>query len=204
MQTPEKPLLALVALLAFAPAAWADEWHYDNVERVVAIADIHGAFDAMTATLEKAKILDDDLNWSGGKAHLVVVGDILDRGPGSRRAMELLMRLESEAETAGGRVHVLFGNHETMPMTGDLRYVSDAEYAAFADDEDPAERSRWLRLFAKRNGSDVEVVRERFDREFPPGYFAMRRAFRADGRYGKWLLQKNIIVVINGTAFVHG
>tara|TARA_R110000782_G_scaffold62550_4_gene128545 strand:- start:908 stop:2710 length:1803 start_codon:yes stop_codon:yes gene_type:complete len=200
----QKRLLVLTALLTMTPVVWAGDWHYDNVERVVAIADIHGAFDAMTATLGKAKILDDDLNWSGGKAHLVVVGDIIDRGPGSRRAMELLMRLEGEAEAAGGRVHVLFGNHETMPMTGDLRYVSDAEYAAFADDEDLAERSRWLKLFAKRNGSDIDVVRARFNKKFPPGYFAMRRAFRADGRYGSWLLQKNIIVVINGTAFVHG
>ena len=196
--------LGLFTLISMPVIALADDWRFDNVDRIVAMADIHGAYDAMTTTLQKANVLDADLNWSGGKTHLVIVGDILDRGPGSRAAMELLMRLEPEAEAAGGRVHVVFGNHESMPMTGDLRYVSAAEYAAFAADEDPAERLRWLKLFAQRSGSSIDAAISQFDKKFPPGYFAMRRAFRADGRYGQWLLQKNIIVVINGTAFVHG
>ena len=204
LRTSRIQIFFLLAMLSVPFAATADNWRFDNVDRIVAMADIHGAYDAMTATLQKARVLDADLKWSGGKTHLVIVGDILDRGPDSRAAMELLMRLEGEAEAAGGRVHVVFGNHESMPMTGDLRYVSAAEYAAFADDEDPVERERWLGLYAKRNNSDVASVRPRFDEKFPPGYFAMRRAFRADGRYGKWLLQKNIIVVVNGTAFVHG
>ncbi len=197
-------LIVLIALLTLSPIAWPDEWHFDNVDRVVALADIHGAYDAMTETLKKASVLDADLKWSGGETNLVIVGDILDRGPGSRAVMELLMRLEDEAEAAGGRVHVIFGNHESMIMTGDLRYVSAAEYAAFADDEDPAERAHWLDRYAARKVASVEKLRDTFDKKFPPGYFAMRRAFRADGRYGQWLLQKNIIVVINGTAFVHG
>lgn len=158
----------------------------------------------MTATLQNADILNEDLSWAGGAAHLVIVGDILDRGPGSRLAMELLIRLEVEAEDAGGKVHVLFGNHESMPMTGDMRYVSAAEYAAFAEEEGFEERTRWFELFVDRTGGDAEMLRPQFDKEFPPGYFAMRRAFRVDGRYGEWLLRKNIIVVINGTAFVHG
>ena len=197
-------LLILLFVYALPSMALAGEWRFENVDRVVAMADIHGAYDAMTETLQEASVLDADLNWSGDKTHLVIVGDILDRGPGSRAAMELLMRLEGEAEAAGGRVHVVFGNHESMPMTGDLRYVSAAEYAAFADDEDPAERSHWLKRYAEKNGGNVDAVRDHFDEKFPPGYFAMRRAFRAEGRYGEWLLQKNIIVVINGTAFVHG
>jgi hypothetical protein len=50
--------------------------------------------------------------------------------------MELLMRLEGEALAAGGRVHVLIGNHESLILTGDMRYVSEQEYAAFAADVD--------------------------------------------------------------------
>jgi len=73
----------------------------------VAIADIHGAYDAMVSTLQNADILGEDLSWVGEKATLVIVGDILDRGPKSRAAMDLLMRLEGEAESAGGRVQVL-------------------------------------------------------------------------------------------------
>jgi hypothetical protein len=184
--------------------AWPREWRFDGVDRVVAMADIHGAYDAMVSTLQNADVLNEDLKWVGEKATLVIVGDILDRGPNSRAAMDLLMRLESEAELAGGRVQVLIGNHEAMILTGDMRYVSVAEYAAFAADEDPEDRARWFDLYAKRQGADADELRAEFDRKFPPGYFAMRSAFRPDGQYGKWLLQKDVMAVINGTAFVHG
>lgn len=197
-------LLVVLATVISPGAAYSDDWKHDDVERVVAIADVHGDFDAMVSTLKQAQILDTDLAWAGGAAHFVVVGDILDRGPKSRAAMDLLMRLERQAQAAGGQVHVLLGNHESMLLTGDMRYVSDAEYAAFADEEVAEERDRWFELYVTRNNDDPEVLRGKFDTDFPPGYFAMRRAFRPEGKYGEWLLKKNIIAVINGTAFVHG
>ena len=64
----------------------------------------------------------------GGEAHLVSLGDLLDRGNDSRAVMDLLMRLQEQAQQAGGRVHVVFGNHEQMNLIGDLRYVSADEY----------------------------------------------------------------------------
>jgi len=197
-------ILILIAVLLLAQAAWPREWRFDGVDRVVAIADIHGAYDAMVSTLQNADVLDSELSWAGGSTNLVIVGDILDRGPKSRAAMDLLMRLEGEAESAGGRVHVLIGNHESMILTGDMRYVSDPEFAAFAKDEVPAERARWFDLYVDEQGDDADKLRTEFDQNYPPGYFAMRSAFRPDGIYGQWLLQKNIIVVINATAFVHG
>ncbi len=197
-------MVLVFSVLLGAQAAAAREWSFNDVDRVVAIADIHGAYDAMVATLQSAGILSEELMWSGEQSHLVIVGDILDRGPKSRAAMDLLMRLEGEAESAGGRVHVLIGNHESMILTGDMRYVSAAEYAAFANEEDVDERAEWFEQFVAREGGDPVELRQTFDKSFPLGYFAMRRAFRADGEYGEWLLQKNIIAVINGTAFVHG
>ncbi len=197
-------ILILILIIVLPQTAWSLEWRYDGVDRVVAIADIHGAYDAMVSTLKNADILSEELSWVGGDATLVIVGDILDRGPKSRAAMDLLMRLEGEAESAGGQVQVLIGNHEAMILTGDMRYVSDPEYAAFATDEDPLERARWFELYVESQGADADELRSEFDKTYPPGYFAMRRAFRPDGRYGQWLLQKNIIAVINGTAFVHG
>ena len=194
----------LILLLALPSASWARQWQFDEVDRMVAISDIHGAYDAMVMTLQQVDILGEGLQWVGGNSHLVIVGDILDRGPKSRAAMELLMRLEGEAAAAGGGVHVLIGNHESMILTGDMRYVSAEEFAAFAADEDLDERSRWFDLYVERTGGYAETARNKFEKDFPPGYFAMRRAFRADGRYGEWLLKKNAIEVINGTAFVHG
>jgi hypothetical protein len=91
-----------LAILIVAPVR-ANDWRVDNVNRVVAISDVHGAYDAMVETLRNADILDDKLSWAGGTSHLVIVGDILDRGPRSRDAMDLLIRLEAEAQLAGGR-----------------------------------------------------------------------------------------------------
>lgn len=190
-------------LVAHSPA-WSVQWRYDDIERIVAISDVHGDLGAMTETLQSAKLLDQDLRWSGEQAHLVVVGDVLDRGPNSRQVMELLMRIEDEALASGGQVHVLIGNHESMLLTGDMRYVSAEEYAAFAADEDLEERAAWRALFIKRGGGNRRALRASFEKKFPLGFFAMRRAFRADGRYGAWLLEKNVIAVLNGTAFVHG
>jgi len=183
-----------------------DEWHFSGVDRIVAVSDIHGAYDALVATLQKADVIDMKLAWSGGKTHFVVTGDLLDRGAESRRVMDLIMRLELEAPRAGGRVHQLLGNHEVMNLIGDLRYVSREEYAAFLDIESSKERRYWYKQFrsSKPKDSNEAAVQWEFDQRAPPGYFGHRRAFRHDGLYGKWLLDKPIMIVISGTAFVHG
>ena len=199
-------LLLELVLFGAVSSAVADDWRVDDADRVVAIADIHGAYTAMVATLQNVGVIDDELRWSGAATHLVIVGDILDRGPRSRDVMDLLMRLEQEAPRAGGKVQVLIGNHESMNLIGDLRYVSKEEYAAFAADETDAERDRWFAAYAKRRGIDVanDKARQKFEQQFPAGYFALRRAFRPDNRYGQWLLSKSVIAVVNRTAFVHG
>lgn len=197
------PLTALVCLLApisAPPAVARADLRWPDAERVVAIADVHGAYDAMCETLRNAGVIDESASWSGGRAHLVIVGDLLDRGPDSRAAMDLVMRLEAEAEEAGGRVHMLLGNHEIMNLVGDLRYVSVEEYAAFDGEEEAALRQ----LEFEKESAAAAVDRDAFDRRFPSGYFAHRAAFRADGKYGKWLLSKPVLITVNGTAFVHG
>ena len=199
----------LVLLLCFwlpLSLAIADDWKFSGVNRIVAVGDIHGAYDAMVTTFQQAGVIDDNLAWSGGDTHLVLTGDLLDRGPGSRQVMDLVMRLERESVRAGGQVHQLLGNHEVMNLIGDVRYVSDPEYAAFAEDESAQEREYWYQQFRRSQpaGADEQVIRSGFDEKAPPGYFGYRRAFRGDGFYGKWLLEKPLMIVVNGTAFVHG
>ena len=187
-------------------AAHAEDWHYRGVDRVVAVSDVHGAYDAFVATLQAADILDEDLSWSGDETHLVITGDLLDRGPESRRAMDLVMRLESEAREAGGRVHQLLGNHEVMNLIGDLRYVSEEEYASYQDLESAKEREHWYRQFRQSMPDDIDdgELESIFATVAPPGFFGHRRAFQADGKYGRWLLAKPFAIVVNETAFVHG
>lgn len=201
-------VIAAIACLLFAApesTARAEDWQWSGVERIVAVSDVHGAYDAMTTTLRKSAVLDDESRWIGGETHLVVTGDILDRGPDSRRVMDLLMRIENEAVDAGGRVHLLLGNHEVMNLVGDLRYVSKEEYAAFADDELAEDRERWFQVYraAAADNPDEDALRREYDEKFPRGFFGLRRAFSTQGIYGPWLMTKPLLVVINGTAFVH-
>ena len=95
---------ALAACLVFWSAAPTDvaaresSYEWSNVPRVVAIGDIHGAYDNFVAVLQSAGLVDAELRWAGGKTHLVQTGDVLDRGPDSRKSMGLLMDLEKQAK----------------------------------------------------------------------------------------------------------
>ena len=207
--TPGRRRRALAAfatlLLAASPSGAAgpgdQSARWSGVERVVAFADVHGAYEELTALLRDTGVVDAQLRWAGGRTHLVSLGDLLDRGADSRKVMDLLMRLQVEAAAAGGRVHVTLGNHEAMNVLGDLRYVDAGEYAAYATDEDPAERARQKAEFLARQQGAAEVD---FDRLFPAGYFGHRKLLGPDGPYGRWLLGLPAAVQVNDTVYMHG
>jgi len=179
--------------------AWAQEDVFTGVERVIAIGDVHGDYDQFVSVLRTAGLIDDQGKWSGGKAHLVQTGDVLDRGPDSRKAMDLLIRLEGEAKSAGGEVHALIGNHEAMILTGDFRYLSEGEIAAFKD-----ATSEKVREEAWRESKQDESARKRWEAENPLGMVEFRRAFSRSGVYGKWIRGHNAVIRIDGTLFLHG
>jgi hypothetical protein len=195
-------LLVSVALTSpFAATAVAAQVEWKGVERVVAFADVHGAYSELTALLQSQDVIDADLRWSAGKTHLVSLGDLLDRGADSRKVMDLLMRLQTEAAAAGGQVHVVVGNHEAMNVLGDLRYAIRGEFAAYIGDEDPATRDARRKEFLARQPGRTEAD---FDKLFPPGYFGQRRLLGPDGQYGKWLLAQPAAIVVNDTVYMHG
>jgi hypothetical protein len=205
-----RPLVSLLLGAALImtvqlPAATAEQWRFEGVERVVAIGDMHGAYEELTALLMETGVVDQNLHWSGGATHLVSLGDLVDRGARSRDVVDLMMRLEKEAAKAGGRVHVVLGNHEAMQLSGEHRYTADAEFAAFADEEDPARREAAYRSFLARKGmADDAAARATFAEKFPPGFFGHQEAFSADGPYGAWILRRPVMVVVNDTLYVHG
>jgi hypothetical protein len=98
-----------------------------GVDSLYVVGDTHGYYDALVEGLQAAGLIDDELRWSGGQRHLVLAGDLTDRGPDVLGLLWLVYRLEREAEADGGGVHVVLGNHEIMVMMGDLRYVHPKE-----------------------------------------------------------------------------
>ena len=205
----------LVFFLLLSPTSSstaADPLQYDweEVPRIVAIGDVHGAYNNLVDVLKNAELIDDKLEWVGGESHLVVVGDVVDRGADSRRCLDLLMELEKKAEQAGGRVHVLIGNHEAFNVTGISDFTTPEEFLSYLDLESKEARGQALATFfrekieargARRGSNNVKDV---FNKEYPPGYFGHREAFDPDGYYGQWILGHNVAVRLNGIVFSHG
>ena len=67
--------------------------------RTLAIGDIHGSYAALATLLPVVSPGSDDT--------IVVLGDVVDRGPGSREAIDTLLELGKRC-----RVILIQGNHE--------------------------------------------------------------------------------------------
>ena len=92
-----------------------------------------------------------------------------------------------------------------MVMTGDLRYVSAAEFAAFAGDETAAEREQLFSDYRRFNpGGDDADVRRVFNDQYPAGFLALRKAFSQEGAIGSWLLQQPFVIRVNDKVYMHG
>ncbi|QNM96662.1 metallophosphoesterase [Chitinimonas koreensis] len=103
-----------------APVRWA------------AVSDIHGQAGLLLTLLARHGIVDEHGDWAWGEGVLVIAGDVFDRGPTVNEALWSLYRLAQQARAAGGAVHALLGNHETMVLAGDLRYIHP-RYRAVAE-----------------------------------------------------------------------
>ena len=203
-------LLAVVFLHSGAAAS------FDKApERLVAVGDVHGAFDDFCLILKRAGLVNDQNHWTGGSATLVQMGDLVDRGPKSREAMDLVMGLENEAAKAGGQVVPLLGNHEVMNILGDLRYVPPQSYASFANSESEKRRqaayqeyAAWYanhaKLLAGLKQPALPATKDEWMAKHPPGFLEYREAFSPDGKYGEWIRRHATVVEIGGVLFVHG
>ncbi len=126
---------------------------YRAPEKLFAISDIEGEFTNFRTILIANKIMDEQSNWIFGKGHMVICGDLFDRGDDVVPELWLIYKLEAEAKKAGGYVHTILGDHEIMNLSGDLRYLHEKyaatqkylgmEYTNFYDAQ--TELGQWLR-----------------------------------------------------------
>lgn len=142
---------------------------YENVDKYIAISDIHGQHDLFIELLQKHSVIDSTQKWIYDKGHLVIVGDMFDRGDQVTEVLWFLFYLEQQAALAGGKVHVLLGNHELMILHEDVQYISPK----------------------------YRYVTGAFGIAYPDLY-------SESTVLGRWLRSKNIVAIINRTAFVHG
>jgi hypothetical protein len=86
---------------------------------VWAASDVHGQLQAVDRLLRMAGLTDGRSRWTApaGSA-LVITGDVVDRGPDSLPLVRRLASLREQAESAGGLVAILEGNHEAQVLGG--------------------------------------------------------------------------------------
>jgi len=200
----------LAAALAFGLSVGATA-----APRIVAVGDVHGDLAGFKKILVEAGVIDGTGAWVGGDTVLVQIGDLIDRGPSMRGTLDFVMALEQDAAKHGGRVVALLGNHEVLNLTGDLRYVTPANYAEFADAGSEKRREdAWVQVRDLRTRRARELgqadpptgaeARKAWLDAHPPGYLEHQEAFGPAGTYGRWLRARPAVFVAQGVAFMHG
>ncbi len=215
---PRGPLLVLALALAAGPGIAQAGVEVDTAgageRRLVAVGDIHGAFNGVREILRKVELIDQKDRWVGGDAILVQTGDFLDRGPGATKVARLLMDLQQQAPEDGGEVIVLLGNHEMLNLFGDLRdvtkyilrnhvdghsekrlIVSCRGYASFY--------RRVYELKGEKPPKRQELV-ERCLIEQQLGLVEYLKEIGPAGDIGRWMRKLPTVAQVGDVVFVHG
>eukprot|EP01024_Parvocaulis_polyphysoides_P031381 TRINITY_DN28375_c2_g1_i4.p2 TRINITY_DN28375_c2_g1~~TRINITY_DN28375_c2_g1_i4.p2 ORF type:complete len:359 (+),score=57.10 TRINITY_DN28375_c2_g1_i4:222-1298(+) len=155
--------------------------------RVVAIGDLHGDMVKTEHALKIAKLVQFQSNgvpkWIGGDTVLVQVGDVLDRGDREIEILLLLQELDRQARLEGGAVYMINGNHESLNVCGDFRYVTQGAMIESA------------RYAGCRDGDEFEWTNQIRARVF---------LFAPGGPIARDLAKNPTILIVNDTLFVHG
>jgi len=81
---------------------------------VYVVGDVHGHLIKLLDLLSESGLIDESHHWSGGDAQLWFMGDFFDRGPHGIGVVDLVMRLQGQADEVGGQVRAILGNHEIL------------------------------------------------------------------------------------------
>ncbi len=190
------------------------EW--DNIKKIVAVGDLHGDYDNCVKILKTAGLVDDTLKWIGGDTHLVQTGDIMDRGDNAKEILDLIMKLEAEAEEAGGKVHMLIGNHEELNITGMALgtpgYVSKMQFLAFLPESFREKMEKDYKKIVEKSlkegnnsSSAIIDIEEWWSNQITRDKRAQYEyTVNFNDDYGKWIIEQNAVIRINDIIFVHG
>jgi len=117
--------------------------------------------------------------------------------------MDRLRALQDQARAAGGAVHVLLGNHETMNLLRLYRDVNPAAYAEFAGPGSEERRRQALERSRDRAAAG-ELDEAAWLEAHPPGWLEYAESLGPEGEYGRWLRSLPASVRVGDTVFVHG
>ncbi len=145
-----------------------------DIDTVLVSSDIEGNYRAFVSLLHGLGVIDASKTWTYNDNHLVLIGDMVDRGDEVLQVLWLIYKLEAEAESQGGGVHYILGNHEQLNL-----------------------RSK----YSSRNSAYVHSEYMRYAKALDIPY---QEWFSTESELGRWLRSKNTVTSIDSTLFVHG
>lgn len=153
--------------------------------RVVVIGDLHSDIQAAHQAFRLAGATDENDLWIGGALNIVQLGDMIGRSDDERQVLDFLFSMREQAQAAGGKVHLLVGNHEVMGARVDNQAVGLNPFPGYEDlvDLDLADpRLAILADYQKKRGA----------------------ALMAGGPYAKRFAQLPTVLQLGRTVYVHG
>lgn len=127
-------------------------WKHEPSDKIFVLGDPHGNLDCFVNVLQANNVINDKYQWIYGNNHLMIEGDVFDRGNDVLPIFWLIYKLEQEAKEAGGQVSFIYGNHEILVLVNDLRYIT-TKYRQLANKY--SEEMRYADFF----GVDTELGR---------------------------------------------
>ena len=98
---------------------------YESNAPILAVSDLEGNYKTFRDFLITHNVINSNLEWQFGEGHLVLVGDMVDRGFSTTQLLWFIYKLEQEAQKAGGVVHYIIGNHELKNLQGNFKSAAN-------------------------------------------------------------------------------
>jgi hypothetical protein len=153
--------------------------------RVVVIGDLHSDVDAARQAFQLAGGTDENDVWIGGALNIVQLGDMIGRSDAEREVLDFLFATREQAQAAGGKVHLLVGNHEVMGGRVDNQAIGANPFPGYEDltNLDLSDgRLQFLPEYAKKRGA----------------------ALMSGGPYAKRFATLPTVLQLGQTVYVHG
>jgi len=176
---------AYFVLLTALLLGCAEQESESTAQRIVVIGDIHADIGAARSAFQLAGAIDANDNWIGGNLIVVQLGDVIGRSYEERESLDFILAVRESADSAGGKVHVLIGNHEVFGAERELEWVSESAYAAFED-------------IPGLDLDDPRLV------DLPMSQRARSAALAPGGHYAAKIAEFPAVLRLGNTIFAHG
>ncbi|KAL4190864.1 hypothetical protein AMTRI_Chr07g26790 [Amborella trichopoda] len=144
---------------------------------------------------------------------LLAIGDLYDNLQKAKQALKMeekssssfifLEELKQDAEKSNGKVLILQGNHESLNIQGDFKYVIQASLDEFKNCGDWFSIGTQIKNLCKGLEKQINIFNG-LPKNYPSGIRARIAALSPRGPISIWFLADNpTVLMVGGSVFVH-